>query len=95
MADSGDTAARPAPATLSDCIKHASTLEEIIRDVTALLDAIGYGGLLDAAPTGSAEYEQHSTAARLVYMAEVRLRDVEKIGTELSGKLSALQRKGR
>ena len=90
----GVVAAEPAPAAaesdLAECASHAQELEGIIRDVSAALDAIGQGGLLDAAPADEGDREQHNTASQLVDMAARRLRDYDRIpGTDLSIKLRA------
>ena len=84
MATSGDTAARPASAIDNDEQKQlVFKLDDIISDAFALLNAISHGGLLDALPAGDGDAAMHNTATRLIYMAEMRLREAEAL---LAGK---------
>lgn len=74
-----------------DLVGHASELENIIRDASALISAINLADLFEGTRETEDERDRQQIGFSLLDMARRRLLDADKIlGSELSIKLSVL-----
>lgn len=74
----------------------AGQMENALREVAAVIDAITGGGLLDAAPADSDDANRHSAATTLLDMLRDRVRQIEEQpGTDLSITLSVMAKEAR
>ena len=76
---------------LRSLAQNAQHIESFVNHAEAVLISINHGGLLDAAPSGSEEWERHSAATNLLaHLLDDLRRLADLPGTDLSISLSVI-----